>query len=91
MTHNPSSIPANDGAGPVRNSGRTQRARLVLLIAAVVLAVIGLLSLVVVLVSAWVGADPWPGFMTAAYFCLPLGFLLMILNVVVSVISRGRS
>ena len=63
----------------------------VLLIAAVALAAAGLLSLAAVLVSAWLGVQPWQGFMAAAYLCLPLGFLLMIASVVIGVISRGRS
>lgn len=92
MSHHPSSGPAaSDGADPVRDRGQAQRARLVLLIAAVALAVTGLLSLLAVLLSAWVGTEAWPGFMAAAYFCLPLGFLLMIVSVVVSLVSRRRS
>jgi TRAP-type C4-dicarboxylate transport system permease small subunit len=94
MSQNPSSHPAaHDDAGSGSDPAqarRARRARLVLPIAAVILAVIGLLSLAVVLLSAWAGAEAWPGFMTAAYFCLPLGFLLMTLSVVVSVVSRGR-
>ncbi|GAA2177578.1 hypothetical protein GCM10009784_28810 [Arthrobacter parietis] len=87
MSQNPSSVPAaNDDGG--RN---TRRARLALLIAAVGFAVLGLLSLVAVLFSAWAGAEAWPGFVTAAYFFLPLGFLLMAASVVVSVLRRGRS
>ncbi|WP_299168371.1 hypothetical protein [uncultured Arthrobacter sp.] len=89
MPRNPSPPPsANDDGGPLRD--RKRDARLILLIAAVALAGFGLLSLVAVLLSAWAGADPWPGFMTAAYFFLPLGFLLMIVSLIVSVISRGR-
>ena len=91
MSQNPPSHPAaNDDAGPDSDPALARRARLVLPIAAIILAVVGLLSLAVVLLSAWAGAEAWPGFMTAAYFCLPLGFLLMILSVVVSVVSRGR-
>lgn len=90
MSQNSSSVPAaNDDVG--RDRGRTTRARLVLLIAAVALAITGLLSLGAVLVSAWIGTEPWPGFVTAAYFCLPLGFLLMLATVVVSIVSRGRN
>lgn len=92
MSRNPSSVPAaNDDAPPVRGLDQTRRARLVLLIAAVTLAGVGLLSLVAVLLAAWIGTEPWPGFVTAAYFFLPLGFLLMIVSVTVSVVSRGRS
>lgn len=92
MSQNSSSGPAaNDDAAPGRDRSRTTPARLVLLVAAVALAMIGLLSLGAVLVSAWVGADPWPGFVTAAYFCLPLGFLLMLVTVVVNIVSRGRN
>lgn len=92
MTQKQSSVPAaNDGAGPVNEAQRTQRSGRVLLVAAVTLAAIGLVSLVAVLVSAWLGNDPWPGFMAAAYFCLPLGFLLMLVSVVAGVISRGRN
>lgn len=92
MSENPPTHPAaNDDAAPVRGRGQAHRARLALLIAAVALAVLGLLSLVAVLLSAWIGAEPWPGFVTAAYFFLPLGFLLMIISVVVNVVSRGRS
>jgi TRAP-type C4-dicarboxylate transport system permease small subunit len=91
MSQNPSSNPAaHDDAGLGSDPAQARRARLVLPIAAVILAVVGLLSLAVVLLSAWAGAEAWPGFMTAAYFCLPLGFLLMILSVVVGVVSRGR-
>lgn len=87
MSQNPSPVPgANDDA----RRSRTRHARLALLIAAVGFAVIGLLSLVVVLVSALAGAEAWPGFVTAAYFFLPLGFLLMAAGVVVSVLRRGR-
>lgn len=92
MSQNPSPVPAaNDDGAPVRGRDQAHRARLVLLVAAVALAVLGLLSLVAVLLSAWIGAEPWPGFVTAAYFFLPLGFLLMIVSVVVNVISRGRT
>ena len=92
MSHNPPSVPAaNDASGPTGDHAQAQRGRLVLLVAAVALAVIGLLSLMAVLLSAWIGTEPWPGFMAAAYFFLPLGFLLMIVSVVASVISRGRT
>lgn len=92
MTQKPSSVPAaNDGAAPVNEAQGTRRSGRVLLIAAVTLAAVGLVSLVAVLVSAWLGSQPWPGFMAAAYFCLPLGFLLMLASVVGGVISRGRS
>lgn len=91
MSDNPSPVPAgNDDAGTTRARGRAQRARLVLLVAAVVFALVGLLSLAAVLLSAWVGAEPWPGFVSAAYFCLPFGFLLMILTLVLSLFSRVR-
>ncbi|SDI05873.1 hypothetical protein SAMN04488693_105200 [Arthrobacter subterraneus] len=93
MSQNSSSVPAadDDGAATGRDRSQTTPARLVLLVAAVALAIIGLLSLGAVLVSAWAGADPWPGFVTAAYFCLPLGFLLMLVTVVVNIVSRGRN
>lgn len=91
MAQNPSPPPsANDDGSPLSARDRKRDARLILLIAAVVLAGVGLLSLVAVLLSAWAGAEPWPGFMTAAYFFLPLGFLLMIVSLVASVIFRGR-
>lgn len=90
MSQNPTSHPLANDAGPGSDPAPARRARLVLPIAAVILAVVGLLSLAVVLLSALAGAEAWPGFMTAAYFCLPLGFLLMILSVIVSVVSRGR-
>lgn len=83
--------PADDDGAPRLTRERPQRARLILLIAAVVLAAVGLLALGAVLVSAWQGIDPWPGFVTAAYFFLPLGFFFMILNVVVSILLRGRN
>lgn len=92
MSQNPPSVPAANGdAASVRDRAQAQRARLVLLVAAVALAVTGLLALLAVLVSAWVGAEPWPGFVALAYFCLPLGFLLMIVTVVVNLASRRRS
>lgn len=92
MMQNPSSVPdANDGASPLREAKGTPRSGRILLIAAVTLAAVGLVSLVAVLVSAWMDMQPWPGFMAAAYFCLPLAFLLMLVSVVSSVISRGRS
>jgi hypothetical protein len=92
MKQNPSSVPTgNDDARPAREAGRTVRNGRVLLIAAVTLAVAGLLSLAAVLASAWLGVQPWPGFMAAAYLCLPLAFLLMIASVVIGIVSRGRS
>lgn len=90
MLPNPSSAPANDGAAPIRDRGQNHRGRLVLLIAAVTLAGVGLLSLGAVLLSALIGAEPWPAFVAAAYFFLPLGFLLMLVSVIVSVIARRR-
>lgn len=83
--------PANDDDAGQRGPEPARRARLVLLVSAVVLAAAGLAALLAVLVSAWLGAEVWPGFVTAAYFLLPLGFLLMIVNVVVSVVLRSRS
>ncbi|WP_323960303.1 hypothetical protein GC088_02330 [Arthrobacter sp. JZ12] len=92
MTQLPHPLPDGENThAPAPGQVQAQRLRQVLLIAAVVLAVVGLLSLLAVLVSAWMGAEPWPGFVTAAYFFLPLGFLLMLLNVVLSVILRGRN
>lgn len=83
--------PADDGAPghPVPQRGRG--GRLILLIAAVGLAALGLLALVAVLVSSSFGAEAWPGFVLAAYVCLPLGFLLMAVNVIISIRLRGRA
>lgn len=63
----------------------------VLMILAVSLAVIGLVALAAILVSALLGWTVWPGFVLASYFCLPVAFLLMAALVVRAALRRRRS
>ncbi|MHA7247268.1 hypothetical protein [Arthrobacter tecti] len=81
--------PADDDARPAGERG--SGARLVLLIAAVGFSVLGLLALLAVLLTALLGAEVWPGFVVTAYVCLPLGFVLMVVNVLLGLRLRGRS
>jgi hypothetical protein len=79
---------AQDGDGPTEHYGR---GRIVLTVLAVAFAVIGLLSLGAILVTAFFQGTVWPGFVLASYFCLPIAFLLMAALVVWSVVVRRRS
>ncbi|MBM7847749.1 hypothetical protein [Arthrobacter roseus] len=59
-------------------------------VAAVVLAAIGLTSLVAVLISAAVGVQVWPGLLLLAYTCLPVAFIVLAAMVVVGLVRRRR-
>jgi len=61
------------------------------MIAAVVLAAIGLLSLAAVLVTAFLQGTVWPGFVAGAYVCLPVAFVLMMLMVISGIRARKRA
>ncbi|WP_104181010.1 hypothetical protein [Arthrobacter sp. B0490] len=69
----------------------TSRRRSVVLVLAVVFAALGLLSLTAILATAFLQGTVWPGFVLATYFCLPIAFLLMVVLVVWSAVSRRRS
>ena len=77
-----------DGEVP---GGPAGRGRLVLSVAAVACAVIGLIALAAILLTAFLGGTVWPGFVLASYFCLPIAFLLMATLVVLSALARRRS
>jgi hypothetical protein len=87
----PAPTPSQNQPGQGRRSGLSSRARLTLPVLAVVFAGIGLLSLAAILLTALLQGTVWPGFVLAAYFCLPIAFLLMVSVVVRSVLSRRRS
>ncbi|WP_026551698.1 hypothetical protein [Arthrobacter sp. H20] len=82
----PHHLPDHSPHGPERNLPR-----LVLMIAAVVLAAIGLLSLAAVLVTAFLQGTVWPGFVAGAYVCLPVAFVLMMLMVISGIRARKRA
>lgn len=77
--------------GPPSGVERSSRARLAVMVLAVGLAGVGLLSLAAILVTAFSQETVWPGFVVAAYFCLPIAFLLMVSLVIRSAITRRRS
>jgi hypothetical protein len=85
----PSSEHLQQGTGD--GSGRSSRLRRALMVLAVVFAVIGLVSLAAILLTAFLQGSVWPGFVLATYFCLPIAFLLMGAVVVSSAVSRRRS
>lgn len=92
MTQNPEQCAAAAGGAlstQARKRGKGSGSGL--LIAAVGLAVLGLLALGAVLLLAVLGAEAWPGFVLGAYIFLPLGFLLMIISVLLSIRNRGRA
>jgi hypothetical protein len=64
---------------------------MVLTIAAVACAALGLVSLLAVLGTAWLQGTVWPGFVAGAMVFLPLGFLLMCALVLAAVFTRSRS
>ncbi len=57
---------------------------------AVVLAGVGLLSLIAVLVSAAAGVQAWAGLLFLAYACLPLAFIMLGFMVIVGLLRRRR-
>ncbi|MFC8302767.1 hypothetical protein ACFUCV_03680 [Specibacter sp. NPDC057265] len=57
---------------------------------AMALALTALVALVVVLVSKWAGAAPWPGLNWIAMISLPAAFLMMGASVLRSVAIRRR-
>lgn len=65
--------------------------RLILMVTAVTLAIIGLLSLAAVLITAFLQGTVWPGFVAGAYVCLPVAFVLMILMVISGIRARRRA
>ncbi len=86
-TPRPASSEAHaDRAGEIAGGGP-----LVLMVLAVGFAVIGLVSLTAILVSAFFQWTVWPGFVLASYFCLPLAFLLMVVLVLRAAIGRRRT
>lgn len=58
--------------------------------AAVVLALAALASLIIVLLAKWAGGAPWPGFNWIAMLCLPAAFLMMGGSVLHAVSRRRR-
>ncbi|PYI68964.1 hypothetical protein CVV68_03940 [Arthrobacter livingstonensis] len=58
--------------------------------AAVVLALAALASLIIVLLTKWAGGDPWTGFDWIAMLCLPAAFLMMGGSVLHAVSRRRR-
>lgn len=87
----PSAAKTPSAGAPRGATERSSPGRLVVMVLAVALAVVGLLSLAVILVTAFLQGTVWPGFVLVTYFCLPIAFLLMVSLVVWSVISRRRS
>lgn len=59
-------------------------------VAAVVLAAVGLTSLVAVLISVAVGAQVWPALLFLAYTCLPLAFIVLAAMVIVGLVRRRQ-
>lgn len=76
---------------PDADADRPSGARFVILVAAVVFASLGILSLAAILVTAFLQGPVWPGFVLGTYVCLPLAFLLMALLIIVSAIERRRT
>ncbi len=87
----PNPSPNNDDAPRPAGQDHAPAGRFALVVAAVVLAVLGLGSLAAVLLTELLQGDPWPGFVLLAYACLPLGFLLMIVTVILSIRRRRRT
>lgn len=58
-------------------SSSTERGWMVFNVAAVVLAVAGVASLLVVLLTKWAGGEPWVGLNWVAMISLPVAFLMM--------------
>ncbi len=91
----PAQSPTSDqtlrDAAPGAGVAGSSRSRFLVMVLAVAFAAGGLLSLVAVLASAFLGGTVWPGFVLATYFCLPIAFLLMVSLVVWSAIARRRS
>ena len=59
-------------------------------VAAVVLALAALASLIIVLLAKWAGGEPWTGFTWIAMLCLPAAFLMMGASVLHAVSRRRR-
>ncbi len=85
---------SNTSPSPTPDHGSREPApgkpRLVLMVAAVLLAAVGLLCLTAVLVTAFLQGEVWPGFMAGAYFFLPIAFVLMMGLVISGVRARRR-
>ncbi len=81
----------HDTSAPLADGPDGHRWRMLLTIAAVTCAVLGLVSLLAILGTAWLQGTVWPGFVAAAMIFLPLGFLLMCALVVGAALSRRRS
>jgi hypothetical protein len=71
-------------------SARRERTWQAFTMAAMVLAVAGLASLVYVLLSKWAGGAPWPGFDWIAMLGLPAAFFMMGASVLHAVSRRRR-
>ncbi|GAA1133990.1 hypothetical protein GCM10009582_34520 [Arthrobacter flavus] len=82
----PHPLPDHGSNTPERNLPR-----LILMVTAVALAIIGLLSLTAVLITAFLQGTVWPGFVAGAYVCLPVAFVLMILMVISGIRARRRA
>lgn len=77
--------------GTVPRRSEQAGGRSAILVLAVAFAAVGLLSLVAILLTAFLQGTVWPGFVLATYVCLPLAFLLMVSAVIRAVVSRRRS
>lgn len=90
-SNTPAGVPPKSQPAPAAGHRTGSRGpRLVLTVLAVSVALIGLLSLAAVLVTAFLQGEVWPGFVAGAYVCLPVAFLLMTALVLAGVRSRGR-
>ncbi len=58
---------------------------------AFVVASLGLICLMAVLITAFLGGEVWRGFIAGAYIFLPAGFLLMTALLIANVNKRRRS